>query len=132
MGFRGLVGLLVPAVTKWALCGATIGIGRAVTALQNALIPHAVAAPIIFAVASFVYFRRPRFTTPLQTAAIYVAVAIILDFAVVATFIEKSYAMFASALGTWIPFALIFVSTYFVGLYATRGGRPRRTLRKAA
>jgi len=39
---------------------------------------------------------------------------------VVATFIEKSYAMFASILGTWIPFALIFGSTYLVGVYVVR------------
>ena len=125
MGVGGLAGLLVPALIGWALCGATIGIGRAVTSLQNALIAHAIAVPIIFGVASFLYFRKSHPRTPLQTAAIFVAVAIALDFAVVATFIEKSYVMFASVLGTWIPFALIFSSTYLVGLYTTRGARSR-------
>jgi hypothetical protein len=68
----------------------------------------------------------------LQTASIYVGVVILLDLIVVATFIQKSYAMFASLLGTWVPFVLIFAATYLTGLYATRGGRPQRTLRKAA
>jgi hypothetical protein len=57
---------------------------------------------------------------PLKTAIIYVLLVIVLDFVVVATFIEKSYAMFSSILGTRIPFALIFGSTYLVGTYVTR------------
>jgi hypothetical protein len=36
---------------------------------------------------------------------------------VVAPLFERSFAMFASVLGTWIPFALIFLSTYLVGWY---------------
>jgi len=115
-----LATLLVPALVGWALCGATIAVGRAVTSLRNALIAHAVAAPIIFAAASFAYFSRAPFTTPLQTATIYVALVMVLDVAVVATFIERSYAMFASILGTWLPFALIFGATYLVGAYVTR------------
>ena len=120
MGVVGLAGLLVPALIGWALCGATIAIGRAVTSLRNALIGHAVAAPAIFAAASLVYFHGVHYTTPLQTAIIYTSLVIVLDLVVVATFIEKSYAMFASILGTWIPFALIFGSTYLVGVYVAK------------
>ena len=98
-----LANLLIPALMGWALRGATIAIGRVVTSLQRALIAHAIAAPIIFGAASFVYFHGPHYTTPLQTAIIYVFLVIVLDFLVVATFIEKSYAVFASVLGTWIP-----------------------------
>jgi hypothetical protein len=43
-----------------------------------------------------------------------------LDFVVVATLVEKSYAMFASILGAWIPFALIFGATRLVGVYTKR------------
>ncbi len=117
MGFAGLVGLVVPALFGWALCGATIAIGRGVTSLRNALIAHAIAAPLIFIAASFTYFSRFHYTTPLQTAVIYVSLVMVLDFVVIATFIEKSYAMFTSVLGTWIPFALIFGSTYLVGMF---------------
>jgi len=104
MGGALLASLPVPALVGWALCGATI----------------AVTAPMIFAAASFAYFSRAPFTTPLQTATIYVALVMVLDVAVVATFIERSYAMFASILGTWLPFALIFGATYLVGAYVTR------------
>ncbi len=62
----------------------------------------------------------------------YASVVILLDFFVVATFIERSYAMFATPPGTWIPFALIFAATYLAGLYATARSRRQRTLRKAA
>jgi len=120
VGFVGLARLLVPALIGWALCGATIAIGRVATSLQNALIVHAIAAPVIFAAASLVYFNGFHYTTPLQTAIIYTSLVLVLDFVVVATFIEKSYAMFASILGTWIPFALIFGSTYLVGVYVVR------------
>jgi hypothetical protein len=107
-------------------------IGMAVTSLQNALIAHAIAAPIIFAAASWSHYRRPRRTTPLQTAVVYVGIVILLDFVVVATLIERSYAMFASVLGTWLPFALIFAATYLVGLYAPRRDLAGRALSKAA
>ena len=118
MGLVALANLLGPALVGWALCGVTIAVGRAVTSLRNALVVHAVAAPIIFGAASLVYFSRAPYTTPLETAVIYTALVIVLDLAVVATIIERSYAMFASILGTWLPFALIFAATYSAGTYA--------------
>jgi hypothetical protein len=87
----------------------------AVTSVNNALIIHAIAAPIFFAIVSLVYFRKFNFTTPLQTAAIFIAFVIAMDFFVVAMLINRSFEMFASLLGTWIPFALIFASTYLTG-----------------
>jgi hypothetical protein len=38
-----------------------------------------------------------------------------MDATIVAPVFEKSYAMFASILGTWLPFPSIFVATYFTG-----------------
>ena len=38
-----------------------------------------------------------------------------LDALLVAPMFERSYAMFKSLLGTWIPFMLIFVSVYLMG-----------------
>jgi hypothetical protein len=40
----------------WALCGATMGVGMAVTTVRLALIIHAIAAPVVFAVVSFSTF----------------------------------------------------------------------------
>ena len=111
--------ILVHAFIGWALCFATIGIGRALTSMETTLIVHAIAAPIFFTVISLVYFRKFSFTTPLQTAIIFTAFIIGMDFFVVAILINRSFEMFTSLLGTWIPFSLIFLSTYLTGLAVT-------------
>jgi hypothetical protein len=120
---KKIIIILVFALIGWGLCGAIIGIGRSVTSMDNTLIIHAVGAPIIFAGLSWLYYARFHFTSPLQTAAIFLGVVILMDAGVIAPFAEKSYAMFTSILGTWIPFALIFFSTLLVGLIMTRKTR---------
>ena len=117
MNSRRVIVVLAHAFVGWALCFATIGIGMAVTTLQNALVIHAIGAPIFFAVVSLIYFCKFNYTAPLQTALIFVGFVIVVDFFIVALLINRSLDMFASLLGTWIPFALIFISTYLTGLY---------------
>jgi hypothetical protein len=109
--------LLGLAFVGWALCGAIMGIGQAITSIENTLIIHAIGAPIIFAMLSAIYFKRFHYTSPLQTAIVFVAFVIGMDVFVIAMLVEKSFAMFASVLGTWIPFTLIFLSTYVTGSY---------------
>jgi len=110
--------VLAHALVVQALCWATMGIGRAVTSMETTLIIHLIGAPIFAFVVSAFYFKRFNYTTPLQTAAVFISVILFLDFFVVALMIEKSLEMFASPIGTWIPFTLIFVSTYLTGVYA--------------
>lgn len=104
------------AVAGWAYCGALIGVGRQFMSMDATLIVHAIGAPIGFALLSWIYFNRFAFTTPLATAAIFLAVVFALDLLVVALLIEKSFAMFASPIGTWLPFAFIFAATFVTGL----------------
>ena len=129
MHLKQTIILLVHAFVGWALCATTMGIGMAVTSLENTLIIHAVAAPIFFAGVSLVYFTRFNYTRPLATALIFVGFVMAVDFLVVALLINKSLEMFTSLLGTWIPFGLIFISTYVTGLAVTRylpaGASPR-------
>jgi hypothetical protein len=113
---------LAHALAGWALCDATMMIGMAVTSLDNALIIHAIAAPVFFAVISLVYFRYFNYTSPLRTALIFTAFIITVDFFFVAMLINRSFAMFTSLLGTCIPFALIFASTYLTGTLVRRPG----------
>ena len=108
------------AFLGWAFCAATMGIGMAVTSLDNTLVIHAIAAPIFFAGVSLVYFLKFNFTPPVQTALIFVAFVIAMDFFLVAMLINRSFEMFTSLLGTWIPFALIFLSTWLTGLLVNR------------
>jgi hypothetical protein len=116
---QGLV-ILAHALVGWALCFATIGVGLALTTLETTLIVHAIAAPVFFAAVSWLYFTRYGYTTPLQTAFIFTGFVMVVDFVVVALLILQSLAMFASPLGTWIPFALIFASTWLTGRYVGR------------
>ncbi|CAG0993445.1 hypothetical protein ANAEL_02439 [Anaerolineales bacterium] len=112
--------ILAHAFVGWILCAATMGIGMSVTSLENTLIIHAIGAPIFFAIVSLVYFRKFNFTGPLQTAIIFVSFVIAMDVFVVAMLVNRSFEMFTSLLGTWIPFVLIFLSTWISGLFVTR------------
>jgi hypothetical protein len=98
-----------------------MGIGMAVMSLETTLVVHAVLAPVFFAALSILYFKKFNYTTPLQTAIIFLLFVILVDFFVVALLINRSLVMFASPLGTWIPFGLIFISTYITGLIVVKG-----------
>ncbi|HSG95767.1 MAG TPA: hypothetical protein VLA28_09605 [Afifellaceae bacterium] len=104
------------ALVGWALCGAIVGIGMAVTSEYNALVAHAIGAPIVFAITTFFYYRNFGYTGPLQTAVIFLGVVIFMDVFVVALLIERSFAMFTSFLGTWLTFILNFGATWLTGL----------------
>ena len=117
MTFKKTIIVLAHAFIGWVLCAATMGIGMSLTSLNNALIIHAIAAPVFFAGISLIYFRKFNYTTPLQTAFIFIAFVVAMDFFVVAMLINRSFEMFTSLLGTWIPFTLIFISTYLTGLF---------------
>ncbi|MGI9523952.1 MAG: hypothetical protein ACR2PG_20145 [Hyphomicrobiaceae bacterium] len=115
--------LLGCAAAVWMFCGALIGIGRQYLSMDTTLIVHAVGAPIGAVVLSWLYFRNFAFTGPLVTATIFVATALILDVFVVALLIEKSFDMFQSVLGLWLPQILIFAATYVTG-WLTMSPRP--------
>ena len=112
--------LLGHAFLVWVLCAATMGLGRAVTSLTGALTVHAIAAPMLAAAVAGHYFRRWRRESPGGVALTFVVVALAIDFLLVASLILHSMAMFRSWLGTWIPLALIFTSTYLTGLWHSR------------
>jgi hypothetical protein len=112
---KTLIIILAHAFIGWALCGAIMGIGMQVTSIENTLIIHAIGALMFFAIVSFVYFKKFNYTTPLQTAIIFLAFIIFMDFFVVALLIQKSLEMFESVSGTWLPLALIFVAAYITG-----------------
>jgi hypothetical protein len=124
MNIKKAAVIFAHAIVGWGLCGAIIGIGRNITTMDNTLIIHAIGVPIIFGLLSLLYFSKFHYTTPLQTAGIFVSFAILMDFFVIAMFVEKSFVMFASILGTWIPFALIFLTPYLVGQYVVGVAAP--------
>jgi hypothetical protein len=97
-----------------------MGVGMKVTTLENALITHAIAVPVIFTCLSLVYFRRSSACSPLCTAGVFLGVVVTMDVLVVAVLIERSFEMFASILGTWLPLLLIFVATWCTGMAVRR------------
>ena len=123
MNMKKLVIIFAHAFIGWVLCAATMGIGMATMTLEKTLIVHAIGAPIFFAVVSLIYFRKFNYTTPLQTAMIFDGFVIAVDFFVVALLINRSLEMFVSLLGTWIPFALIFASTYLTGVSVLKNAK---------
>ena len=104
------------AIVGWAFCGAIVAIGRQFFSMQTTLVIHAIGAPIGYVLLSLLYFSKFGFTSPLQTAALFLSVVVGLDLLLIAPVLEKSFAMFASVLGTWIPFLLIFAATYATGV----------------
>jgi hypothetical protein len=111
--------ILIFAFIGWMLCGAIMWIGMAVTSVENTLVIHLIGAPIVFGILAFVYHKKFGHIKPLYAAIIFAGFVIIMDAGLVALFIEKSFDMFRNPIGTWIPFALIFLSTYIVGKAVT-------------
>jgi hypothetical protein len=112
---KKLISLFAHAVVGWAICGASIGIGRQIFTMDTTLILHAVVAPLAFAGLSWHYFKAHPKSSPLGTASATLGIVVGLDALLVAPLFERSYAMFTSLLGTWLPFVLIFVSVYLTG-----------------
>ncbi len=107
----------------WAVCTSIMAIGPAVMSMDATLVVHAVAGPVVFGALSWRYFSRYDEPAPIAAAAGFVGLVVAVDFVFVAVVIMRSLEMFASPLGTWIPFGLIFVATYAAGTAA----RSRKT-----
>ena len=126
IGLKQIIIILILGLLGWALCGAILFIGMSVTSLQTTLILHAIGAPIIFTAISLIYFTKFNYTSPLQTSVVFLLIVVLMDFFLVGIVINRSLDMFRSLLGTWIPFALIFLSTYLTGLAVeARASKPR-------
>ena len=117
MNIKRVLILLVHAFFGWVLCAATMGIGMATISMEATLIIHAIGAPVFFGMVSLIYFSKFNYTSPLLTSFVFVGFVILVDFFFVALLINQSLDMFTSIIGTWIPFILIFLSSFFTGLY---------------
>jgi proline iminopeptidase len=78
--------------------------------------------------ATLFLWSHPRHPGVLGTAAVLAGGAALLDAIVVAPFLERSYAMFASLAGTWLPLALIFGASAATGALLSRPPALRRIL----
>lgn len=99
------------ALAMWATCALSIVAARAAFGLQIALWVHLIVAPLASAAGTLLYRNRPARLAAVPTAVLFVLVAVATDALLVAPFFERSFAMFHSVVGTWIPFASIFAGS---------------------
>jgi menaquinone-dependent protoporphyrinogen oxidase len=112
---RSLVRLLGYGVVGWALCAAVMGGLMAVGPVWLAITLHAIAAPLIFMAIAMRYFGARGAREPLPVALAFTAIVVGLDAVVVAGLVMRSFEMFTSVAGTWLPFVLIFLATWITG-----------------
>jgi len=118
--------LLVPAFVGWALVGLLTRLGASLTSVSYAPITHALVAPAVFSFLTIVYYKKFKTTlSPLRAAIVSTCFVIGLDLFLVTLMSRDSIvAIFENAVGMWLPFYLIFFSTYLVGMYI-KGGRTK-------
>lgn len=120
LNLKRVLVLLAHALVVWMFCDAVMVIGMAVIGKETALIVHLIAGPLFTVLVSGFYFHRFNYTTPLQTALVLISFIIIMDVFLVAMIINKSFEMFTSIIGTWLPFILIFAAVYLTGIVSRR------------
>lgn len=104
--------LLGASLVLWGACGGVIAIGRRIWSLRTTLYVHLIAAPAFaYLLATFHKLLFPGFD-PLLRAGVMTGVVMVLDISIVAPLFERSFAMFRSFLGTWIPMAAIFLASW--------------------
>jgi hypothetical protein len=114
------------AVAGWAACGLTFMLARAALGVDAALVTHLLAAPAIGATVTLRLWHHPHHPGVLGTASTLAGTAALLDAIVIAPFLERSFEMFASPAGTWIPLALLLAASA-----ATAATLSRREARSA-
>ena len=110
--------LVLLALALWAACGAVIGIGRKLWSIDTTLRVHLVAAPILAFLAATAHRAVAPEFDPLGRAVAMTILPMLLGALVVAPFFERSFAMFRSVIGTWLPFAAMFAASWAAGLVA--------------
>ena len=113
MAWAYLFGL---GLTLWSVCGAAIAIGRRLWTLDTTLRVHLAVAPVISFIVSAIHKALAPDFNFLLRATVLTGLVITLDASVVAPLFERSYAMFRSIMGTWLPFAAIFFASVAAGL----------------
>jgi menaquinone-dependent protoporphyrinogen oxidase len=113
---RSMGRLVMHGVVGWALCAAvrvrlievaSVGVAHAV---------HAAIAPLVFACLAIHYFGARGAREPIAAALAWTAIVAALDAGIVAGVVLFDFTMFRSFVGTWLPFVLVLVITWLIGL----------------
>ena len=115
VNIKKLIIIFVYALVGWALWVAKMYYGWST-------IFNVTVVPIIFAVLSLIYFKKFNYTAPFLTAILFTGFVIV-DFLVLAFL--RSLDVIAILSELWIPFALIFGSTYLTGVLTVRNANSK-------
>lgn len=113
---RSISTLVAHAAVGWAIGGAIMAALLWLLPLVAALALHAILVPVVFAAVAHRYFGHRGAREPLASAAIMTAVVAVLDVLVVGGLVQGSAAILASVAGFWLPLALVFATTWTVGV----------------
>ena len=100
------------ALALWGACGGVMSVGRRLWRLDRALRVHLIAAPVVAFLVSAVHKEIAPEISPGARAVAITGIVVLLDALVIAPLFERSYAMFSSIIGTWLPFAAIFAASW--------------------
>ncbi|WP_224244382.1 flavodoxin domain-containing protein [Hyalangium gracile] len=107
--------LLAHGVVGGALCASVMLGLLQVMSLTGARIVHVFAAPLIFTAIAWLYFRPRGAREPRQVALVWTVCVALLELLIVGGPTQGGLRMFASILGTWVPYVLIFFATWGTG-----------------
>jgi hypothetical protein len=71
--------LILHGLVGWAICGATIGVGRQVVSMDTTLLIHAAVAPLAFGLLTWLFFRWFPKYSGLAVALTMLSVVVVLD-----------------------------------------------------
>jgi hypothetical protein len=111
------VALLVCGLVLWGSSAAVLAMGRDIWPGEMPEAVRLATAPAIAAAATLAHkIVAPDFDAVLRAAAFTLIVAA-LDALVLAPLLDRSHAMFRTALGSWLPLAAIFLASYLTGAH---------------
>ena len=107
------------AFAIWTLSSALLVGSLFIMPADTAVAIRLFTSPVLAVVVSTAFYGKYANTRPLGVALVFAATVAILDAAVLAAGIARSFSMFLEPLATWVPYALIFVSTWGSGALMT-------------
>ena len=112
--------ILIHSFIGWAFCAAIMGIGPQLTNMETTLMVHLILGPVGFGLLSAFYHKKFGYTRPIVTATIFLLFIAGMDFFLVGLIILKSFEMFTSVIGIWLPFGLIYLFSFGGGVLVKR------------
>jgi hypothetical protein len=106
---------ILHAIAIWTLSAALLVGSSFLLWAATAVTIRVATAPMIAAVVASVFFTKYDDARPLGVAITFTATVALLDAIVLAALIQRSAAIFVQPLATWVPYALIFATTWMSG-----------------